>query len=285
MMLSNALSLARKGLRVFPYYPISVDGECLCNRTNCGSAGKHPKLSGFPAKATSDPEIIYSWYSQSPDAGIGLYPESLLIVDVDGAKGQSNLKRFQAEHDRLPETFRVNSGNSNPHHYQLYFRCPNGKRVKNGPLNRWLKSYDSIDIKSGGGGQVAAPGNRHKTGKLYHWDHKLGLGEPTTREDIHEAPRWLTELLGLVDEGWTPPKKPKTRKAQGKASLDIYFEPGSDGELLHALSDRFPNWSRGTRRGIISQAIQFLVFTRELPSHRAKALIAIHLGSFEGNFE
>jgi hypothetical protein len=281
--LEYALALATKGFKVFPYWGMK-NGECTCRNPRCMSPGKHPRFTGFPAIATTNQNHVRKWWLENSELGIGIYPESLLIIDVDGPAGQESLKRLQQIHEELPTTYRVNSGNSEPHHYQLYYRCPNGLRVKNGPLSKRLPGYDCIDIKSGGGGQIAAPGNLHRSGRRYSWCHEHGLGEPRTREDISEAPSWLTEALGLIREGWRPPKKPRPRKAKGKAPVDTYHEPGSDGEILHAMADRFPILKPDTRRGIINSAVCWLLAVRKLAVPRSIFLLSQHLEIYRNNF-
>ena len=287
--LKSALSLASKGFKVFPYWPIK-DGECTCHKPVCASGGKHPAIRHFPRLATTDPTIITKWWTDDPNRGIGISPESLLIVDIDGPIGQESLDRLQNEYPPLPPTYRVNSGNTEPDRYQLYYKCPPGLRVKNNPLSTTLPGFIKIDIKSGGGGQVAAPGNLHKCGGFYAWDE--ALGEPSSREDLTDAPQWLTDALGLVKEDWEPKKSPNAKKAKGKAKKTVappppqkqkkttYFEPGTDGEILLALQERYPILQVGTRRIMIQKAAQFLILTRKLSAEKSITLLSNHLREF-----
>src|ERR1700687_671974 len=75
--------------------------------------------------ASVHPEQIHKWWSEHPNAQIGLptgEPNHLFVVDVDGPEGER-----AAEKLRLPETFTVATG---PGRYHFWFRQPAGVKSK-----------------------------------------------------------------------------------------------------------------------------------------------------------
>jgi hypothetical protein len=106
--------------------------------------------------------MIRAWWKRWPDANVGITtgPESgLLVLDVDGAQGESSVAAFEKEHGPLPDTFTVRTGGGGQH---LYFTWPKGTDVRNSASKLAL----GLDIR-GQGGYVVAPPSRHTSGGRY----------------------------------------------------------------------------------------------------------------------
>ena len=104
-MLDHALRYASIGWHVFPVWG-GKDGKCRCG-SQCTSPGKHPiealARRGY-LSATTDPAQIRLWWTQEPEAGIGvnLDASSLVAVDIDPRNGGfETIDQVEAEHGPL----------------------------------------------------------------------------------------------------------------------------------------------------------------------------------------
>jgi Bifunctional DNA primase/polymerase, N-terminal/Family of unknown function (DUF5906)/Primase C terminal 2 (PriCT-2) len=169
--LGGALSLVRQGIAVFPlWWP--EEGRCGCGNPACKNAGKHPlgKLvpRGFK-DASKDETTIKRWWADYPKANIGVVTgrvSGIVVVDVDGAKGQAKFAALLSNHDHIleqrnyVETGRMDGG----HHY--YFQYPPNAHV---PSHK----DDGLEVKSDGA-YVVAPPSVHESGKTYIWKNIEG---------------------------------------------------------------------------------------------------------------
>lgn len=141
-------SLAERG-RVSEYDPAYT----------CPTPGKHPRLSKWEDKATTDPEQIRTWWRWWPQANIGIAAgkSDLLVLDLDEYK-----ERF-AGVDLLTaadeNTVTVGTGSGGRH---LWYTMPDGARYG----NETGELPDGIDIR-GHGGLVVAPPSLHPSGRRY----------------------------------------------------------------------------------------------------------------------
>jgi hypothetical protein len=103
-MLAGALSLIRQGIAVLPlWWP---EGErCACGNPSCiRDVGKHPigKLVPNGVKnASKDEATVKRWWTIYPKANIGIATgriSGIVVVDVDGAKGQAKLAALLSEY-------------------------------------------------------------------------------------------------------------------------------------------------------------------------------------------
>src|SRR6516165_7850809 len=79
-MLRNALTLAKKGLRVFP----------------CLERDKRPATLHGVNDATINPDMIRRWWQQNPRFNIGIAtgaPSNIFVLDVDGIDAESELRK------------------------------------------------------------------------------------------------------------------------------------------------------------------------------------------------
>ncbi|WP_182976980.1 bifunctional DNA primase/polymerase [Arthrobacter cheniae] len=203
--LHYALQYAAKGWPVFPVYGI-VQGRCTCkDGIKCDNAGKHPRTSNGVNGATTDPQTVRAWWTQWPDANIGLacgQVSGFFAVDVDAKSGGfESIGAF----GQLPETLSVITGGGGKH---LLFKYP-ADGVRLGNKVGWLRG---VDVRSDGGYVVAAP-SLHSSGARYSWQNEeveiieppLGLIESirgsSTRKDYSTDLKDSLSILEGIPEG------------------------------------------------------------------------------------
>src|SRR5262245_53496866 len=104
-LVNAALDCARRGWRVLPVHTIR-DGCCTCNDPACKSPAKHPRLSNWPALASTSPETIRRWWAFWKTANVGIATGAgLLVLDVDPRHGgDATLAELERTHGLLPDT-------------------------------------------------------------------------------------------------------------------------------------------------------------------------------------
>lgn len=188
-----AVGYAKRGFRVIPVRWVDENGRCSCHRgAECPKSGKHPVHDKWPDVATSDPEVVASWWREPPEGiatewwphaniGIATGEESgVFVLDDDPySGGDETLAALERRHGPLPET-RVHHTGSGGVHY--FFRHP-GFTVHNSAGKRMGKG---LDIRGDGGQVVAPPSVSAK-----------GIYELNPVHDIRpaEAPAWLLDML------------------------------------------------------------------------------------------
>ncbi len=184
--LSVALSLAQQhGWSVFPVYEIRTDGRCSCGKTNCSSAGKHPRTSDGLKSATKDPTIIRNWWSQNPRANIGIATgeaSGFFAIDIDPRHGgNESWATLIEQNGPLPITVESVTGSLGRH---FLFKNPT-KSVKNGTHLR-----PGIDVR-GDGGYIVVPPSNHASSRKYAWSE----GRAPDQIEISSAPEWVSKLV------------------------------------------------------------------------------------------
>lgn len=194
--LDAALHYASAGFKIFPCaWPIFKKDktECSCdawrstqkdNAGNrlapCTSIGKHPRVHAGVYDATTDAELIRSWWRKYPLANIGLPggpDNNLFILDVDpDHKGDKTLQALEEMHGKLPTTRRAITGSGGAH---ILFRHIADLGNSVGALG------PGLDTRSAGGYIVVSP-SLHKSGHRYEWANDA---------DVAEAPHWLINLV------------------------------------------------------------------------------------------
>lgn len=188
-----ALRYAALGWRVLPLHGI-VRGRCTCGKKDCESAGKHPLTVNGVKDASSDPDVIRSWWRRWPAANVGIATgRGLAVLDVDPRHGGlDSLKAIQQEHGPLPVTVTVTTGGGG---YHLYFAGQAGNKVGLRP---------GLDLR-GEGGYVVAPPSLHLSGRRYEWV----TGRTPGDLPLAPLPAWL--LPGdTMSEALTPRAIPST---------------------------------------------------------------------------
>lgn len=208
--------------------------------------------NGFKG-ATRFPRIIERWWSDWPDASVGLptgEKTGFFALDIDNKPGGANgfdwLSEMEAEHGPLPDTARVTSPNGGLH---IYFKYVVGTRNR-GALGA------GVDIRSEGG-YVLAAGSTMANGRSYKW-------ETDTRE-IADAPSWLLDLL-------LPKSAPAhTQYSLSAATNNAYVDAAVDRELADLAGAPM-----GTRNNALNDAafsIGTIVGAGAISEAEARALL------------
>ena len=191
MNLEYALRYAAAGLRVHPLYEVDASTQrCACYKgTDCPEKmlGKHPRLAGWQDKATTDADIVRQWWTQDPNAGIGLATGSASrswVLDLDGPEAGAWYEAQVARHG-LTRTLGVHTSRG----FHLYWRWSEAAMVRNA---QGLKAVGApnVDVR-GEGGYVCAPPTVHRSGHVYAWETQLGAFQ----REMVEAPAWLLDIV------------------------------------------------------------------------------------------
>src|SRR5579862_8194175 len=175
-LLEAALAYGDMGLHILPLHT-AIDGRCSCGKANCAAPGKHPRIRSWQKEASTQSGEIRKWWRRWPEANIGIATgraSNLVVIDIDGEKGQNSLRLLCDAHGWQPDTLTVRTG----HGMHLYFRCGQ-LAIKNsaGSLG------EGVDVR-GEGGYVVAPPSKHVSGVHYHWENPQRV--------MAEVPAWLT---------------------------------------------------------------------------------------------
>ena len=189
-MAKRALKLASRGLSVLPMHS-AHRGRCTCAKGNaCERAGKHPTTRHGVNDATTDGEQIDRWWTEQPDANIGIAAGqslSILVLDIDPRNGGTEtLQRLEKELGPLPPTVTSNTGGGGEHRI---FKYPNFS-VRKDFAGKLLGP--GVDVLSDGCIMIAPP-SRHASGKRYRWE------EGRSFRHLEPAPLpepWLDRLRG-----------------------------------------------------------------------------------------
>lgn len=176
-----AESYARRGLRVMPCRERTTYGP---DTDSTGKPRRHGAKSPYTRHGchdgTTDLAQLRAWWSQWPDAAIGIATGGgIMVVDVDmhgDVDGMATWDRVCADHGGVPQTRTARTPSGGIH---LYYRVPVGVRIRCsaggiGP---------GVDIR-GDGGYVVAPPSAIETGS-YLW-----IGD----RPMADAPQWLVDM-------------------------------------------------------------------------------------------
>ena len=187
---SRVLECAALGLHVVPMHTIE-DGHCSCVATSaCPRLGKHPITRHGVNDATADGEQIDRWWTELPDANIGIaagQESGILVLDIDPRNGGTEtLQRLEKELGPLPPTVTSNTGGGGQHRI---FAHP-AFSVRKDSAGKLLGP--GVDVLSDGCIMIAPP-SRHASGKRYRWEDGKSFRdlEPASLPEL-----WLDRLRG-----------------------------------------------------------------------------------------
>jgi hypothetical protein len=207
-LLKAALRYAELGYRVFP----------------CVPGGKVPlTLHGFQ-EATTDVTQIEAWWTDHPNANIGMATAGLLVIDVDGPDNrwpqdaEKALDLAQAATSLTPRGGR--------HHI---FQAPPGKTLS----CTAGKIAPKVDTRANGGYIVVPPST--VKGKPYQWADGSELDAPA--RDLREPPEWLLGLMNssppLFNES-APGSTVDSASPSGEGNAADGADPDADGNVIPA---------------------------------------------------
>lgn len=200
-----ALDWARRGFHVFP---------CRSG-LEPGGKPKTPLVRPWNSGATTDEATILGWWSNWPDALVGLRPLDLVVIDCDHAKDGATddgavsyaALAMQYGFDRAPAMV-VDTPSGGEHHY---YRQPSALTLGNSPGS--LPA--NIDVRGGAAGYVIAPGSVLPDGRSYRYRSGPDLRAGADVIGLAELP---APILALILE--------KPRLAATGATLHALPIPG-----------------------------------------------------------
>lgn len=157
------------------------DGSCSCNRTDCASPAKHPRIRWERAMTEPAGQVeIEDWWERWPGANVAVATgpvSGLAVIDVDPRNdGEHTLLLLQSERGELPPTLESETGGGGRH---LWYAL-SGASVPSGELG------PGVELKADRG-LIVAPPSRHASGRRYRWlDYSV---EPAT------LPGWVASLV------------------------------------------------------------------------------------------
>lgn len=214
-----ALAYAERGYRVFPLEP----------------RGKTPRTEHGVRDATTDPQRVSAWWRAIPDANIGIATgQGILVLDIDGEKGEASLAELTARHGPLPLTPTQKTGKGR--HYLFKVDGP----VKNSAS----RLGEGIDTRGDGGYIVGGP-SIHPNGEPYKWDDEAR----PTRLEAAACPQWILDALTpKISERASVAPQPLPAEAD-RQTLDKYAARALDAEF-----DRVSQAGSGTRNHTLNAA-------------------------------
>ncbi len=203
-LLQAALSYYERHWSVIPVHGV-IKGRCTCGKPECDKPGKHPRISWKDYQHQRADELqIIQWWEQWPDSNIGIVTgkiSQLVVVDIDGPKGEESLREAGLEHFRAPT---VLTGGGGRHLYCWY-----SEQARTG-----AGILPKVDVRADGG-FVVAPPSVYISGKVYQWSETAGLDL-----DIVEFPKVL-----LTHKNGTP-------RSQSRVDWSAKLEKGERNAML-----------------------------------------------------
>ena len=158
----------------------------------CEPRGKRPLTLHGCKDASTHPEQIERWWTEFPDANIGIVTgqtSGVVVVDVDGDEGRESLRALEQK-GYFPKTVRCLTAKGE----HIYLKGP-GFLIKNA-----VRICPGLDIRADGG-YVIAPPSVHESGKKYVWEISHRPDEVLIAEMPEWVKRWLTQksVVGLPE--------------------------------------------------------------------------------------
>jgi hypothetical protein len=229
-LLEAALRYAELGYRVFP----------------CVAGGKVPLTPHGFQDATTDLTQIEMWWSDHPNANIGMPTAGLLVIDVDGPDNpwpedaEKALDLARAATSLTPRGGR--------HHI---FQAPAGKTL----TCTAGKIAPKIDTRANGGYIVVPPST--VKGRRYQWADGSELDVPA--DDLCEPPEWLLGLLNGSPPLFNEPAPLSTADSASPSGERI----AADGATLEADGNVIPSGQRNAALARLAGSMRRVGMNRE----------------------
>jgi putative DNA primase/helicase len=183
--LNAALLYAAEGWPVVPLHSKMMSRVCTCGNAACDKPGMHPRTEHGVGDATTDPERVKKYWTQWPNAKIGIatgVDAGIIAVVIDGEVGRSSLKELEARNTQLPKTVTIRASKERTYLFEIgdtRLHCPT-KRLG-----------DGITIL-GDGEFVVAPNSIHDPELVRRFTDGRAPGDV----EMATAPQWLMNLIG-----------------------------------------------------------------------------------------
>lgn len=213
------------GWPVFPCRPADEDVVDPATGEIDTRAAKSPYTSNGLRGATKFERIIRRWWSDNPEAMIGVptgAPIGAWVLDIDVPGNQHDhdgrlwLDAMIAEHGPLPLTRQARTAGGGTHYFW---------RHKDGVRNR-AAIGPGVDTR-GDGGYIVAPGSRLASGEIYEWINDA---------PIVDAPEWLMDLV-------------LPRQAPAASRTDFTYSAGGNDAYINGAVDAELAELAGTSKG------------------------------------
>lgn len=191
-LLSAALAYVSIGWHILPCWWIEKNEEgkhhCACGNEACASPGKHPLQKLVPwgqTSATTDPELVKSWWERFPKANIAVFlaPSGLCAIDIDPRNGGiDTIDDVEAKHGALVSDLLQFSGGGGEHRI---FLKPGDNQTLPGKLGA------GVDVKLNG--YIMLEPSNHVSGGSYMFE---ASSDPRDGIMASPLPDWLRDLSG-----------------------------------------------------------------------------------------
>lgn len=204
---------------------------------------KIPKIVEWQLRATTDIDLLFQWErgyfapwrieEPHPNWSVLTGRENgVIVLDIDGNQGRSDLAKLEFVHGPLPATWRCNSGRLNGG-FHIWLRPPPGTDdLKNQQPIPGFK----LDVR-GYHGHVVISGSLHHSGIRYGWAPGCS---PDEIELAECPPAWWEWLPKKVPDGETAPRKSGSRVAP-RTDMKRNHDPASylvgDGDGYGGFQD------------------------------------------------
>ena len=215
--------------------------------------------------ATAEGPQIQAWWSEWPEANVGIATGSLsgiVVVDVDGPQGEAALRTLNLH---LPTTLEATTGRGR----HLYFRATDGARSKVfGP---------NLSVR-GDGYYVVAPPSVHVSGKQYPFTNGLTSITPAPVALLAllktEAVQSITTTQEFTGGRIPKGKRKRTllRNAMGMAK-EGFSQADAEATQLHVNQELCdpPLWDRDVKR-VVAKAFEYVA---SQPKSQNRAILSV----------
>ncbi len=199
-----AVEYAERGWRMVclhrPTILVGGVAKCSCGDDNCTSQGKHPRAGQWTKLATTDVEVVRSWWKKHPLSNVGVALGSgsgIVSIDVDPPGGEAALAAVSG--GDLPATLELTTGKGRSLIYSIPDSLPSDPRTQ-----AWKDASGQESIRlQGTGSQRVLPPSLHPAGKHYEWVAGHGPGEI----EAAPMPSWLiVEMCRPQQAAWSDPQ-------------------------------------------------------------------------------
>jgi hypothetical protein len=217
-----ALDYAKRGWAVFPCNPRNKAPLLGCDKDTAGRAV--PGTGGL-YRATTNEELVHSWWARWPEAMIGVCTgaaSGIWAIDPDAPKqpgdpdGRAAWAGLLARHGMVHTHEHLTPGGGK----HILFRWDANRPVTNREGN--LKGT-GINVR-GEGGYIIAPPSRRYDGRAY------GIVEPLDFFRFAAAPDWLYELIASAKPALSISKSANAQMCPPRGGRRSYVEAALRGE-------------------------------------------------------